>query len=67
MGNTSPDSIDFDNPPFPLTDVDRELLSMKDDDFRYITWEDLKDIIGEYSNALTFPLKYSGQTLASRL
>jgi hypothetical protein len=38
--------IDYDNPPFPLTAIDRELLAMKDEDFHRITWDDLKDIIG---------------------
>lgn len=40
------ESIDYDNPPFPLTSIDRELLAMKDEDFHTITWNDLKIIIG---------------------
>lgn len=40
------EEIDYNDPPFPLTAIDRELLSMKDEDFHRITWEDLKSIIG---------------------
>ena len=46
MGDISNDEIDIDNPPFPLTAIDRELLSMRDEDFHHITWKDLKSIIG---------------------
>jgi hypothetical protein len=33
--------------PFPLTDVDRWVLSQTDEEFKYHDWEELKDIIGE--------------------
>ncbi|KAI1608756.1 hypothetical protein EDD37DRAFT_629586 [Exophiala viscosa] len=33
--------------PFTLTAIDRDVLSMSDDDFRLQTWEDLKQIIAE--------------------
>ena len=51
MGSLTPEpveieEIDYTNPPFPLTAIDRELLSMKDEDFHRITWQDLKSIIG---------------------
>lgn len=46
MGEVAAEEIDYDNPPFPLTSIDRELLSMNDEDFHRITWEDLKKIIG---------------------
>ena len=46
MGELTEDNIDWDSPPFQLTDVDREILSMRDEDFHRITWDDLKDIIG---------------------
>ncbi|KAK3048404.1 hypothetical protein LTR09_010235 [Extremus antarcticus] len=39
------DEIDYSNPPFPLTSIDRGLLAMKDEDFHRITWDDLKQII----------------------
>ncbi|KAI1815303.1 hypothetical protein GGS20DRAFT_354032 [Poronia punctata] len=35
------------NPPFPLTEVDKWVLSQTDDEFYYHDWEDLKKIIGE--------------------
>lgn len=41
-----PDEIDYNDPPFPLTDIDREILATKDEDYHRITWEDLKIIIG---------------------
>ena len=44
MGSPA-EEIDYANPPFPLTAIDRELLAMKDEDFHRITWEDLKHII----------------------
>lgn len=34
--------------PFPLTDVDRSQLAMKDEEFHPHTWDDLKQIIGRY-------------------
>ncbi|KAK5170592.1 uncharacterized protein LTR77_005181 [Saxophila tyrrhenica] len=42
---TGEDEIDYDNPPFPLTSIDRGLLAMRDEDFHRITWGDLKHII----------------------
>ena len=33
--------------PFPLTDVDRWVLSQKDENWHFHDWEDLKEIIGE--------------------
>jgi hypothetical protein len=44
MGSPA-EEIDYTNPPFPLTAIDRELLSMKDEDFHRITWSDLTSII----------------------
>lgn len=35
-----------DWPPFPLTDVDRAVLAMTDDEFHPQTWEELGEIIG---------------------
>lgn len=46
------DEIDYSNPPFPLTSIDRGLLAMKDEDFHRITWDDLKQIIGMASQYL---------------
>ncbi|KAI2642876.1 hypothetical protein GGS21DRAFT_486702 [Xylaria nigripes] len=33
--------------PFPLTEVDKYVLSLTDDQFQYHDWEDLKQIIGK--------------------
>jgi hypothetical protein len=33
-------------PAFNLTDLDRQLLAMTDDEFVHHDWEDIKDIIG---------------------
>ncbi|KAK3715136.1 hypothetical protein LTR37_007346 [Vermiconidia calcicola] len=47
MGDARDAGIDYDNPPFPLTAIDRELLSMRDEDFHEITWDELKKIIAD--------------------
>jgi hypothetical protein len=36
------------NHAFPLTAIDREILAMKDEDFALVTWEELKEIIGNF-------------------
>lgn len=33
--------------PFPLTDVDRWVLSQTDEEFQLHTWDELKEIIGK--------------------
>lgn len=33
------------DPPFPLTDVDRWVLSLTDEEFQYHDWDDMKKII----------------------
>jgi hypothetical protein len=38
-----------EEPPFPLTDIDRWVLSQTDEEFHLQTWEDLKSIIGKRS------------------
>lgn len=35
--------------PFPLTDVDKWVLSQTDDEFKKHDWDDLKQVIGEQS------------------
>lgn len=32
--------------PFPLTDVDKWILSLTDEEYKYHDWEDVKKIIG---------------------
>lgn len=46
MGDVGEDKLDLNNPPFPLTAIDRQLLVTKDEDFHRITWADLKQFIG---------------------
>ena len=43
---------------FPLTAIDREILAMKDEDFALVTWEELKEIIGNFPIPLTMSLLY---------
>lgn len=50
MGETapqelSPEDIDLNDPPFPLTTIDREILATRDEDYHRITWSDLQSII----------------------
>jgi hypothetical protein len=63
MGDVEPDEIDYDNPPFNLTAIDREILATKDEDYHRITWADLKRIIGEAKPPTTYPndCSYSAQ------
>ncbi|KAJ2987221.1 hypothetical protein NUW58_g4622 [Xylaria curta] len=42
-----PTKIPPEESPFPLTEVDRWVLSQTDDEFHYHDWDDLKKIIGE--------------------
>jgi hypothetical protein len=46
MAESTTDERDFENSPFPLTDIDRQILATKDEDFHRTTWEDLRKIIG---------------------
>lgn len=46
MGDVTGDELDLNDPPFPLTAIDRQLLVTKDEDFHRITWADLEQIIG---------------------
>lgn len=45
-------------PPFPLTEVDKWVLSQTDEEFHLHDWEELREIIGEdiSSLLLTFPV-----------
>ena len=36
-----------EEPPFPLTDTDRYVLSITDEEYKYHDWADLKQVIGE--------------------
>ncbi|KAK3677087.1 hypothetical protein LTR78_003292 [Recurvomyces mirabilis] len=47
MTTPNPEEIDYKNPPFPLTAIDRQLLATKDSDYHRITWIDLKQIIAK--------------------
>jgi hypothetical protein len=41
MGNVPPEEA-----PFPLTDVDKWVLSLTDEEFHYHDWEEMRKIIG---------------------
>ncbi|TKA25352.1 hypothetical protein B0A50_06256 [Salinomyces thailandicus] len=43
--NPTADTINLDNPPFPLTSIDRAVLATRDEDYHRITWTDLHQII----------------------
>ena len=38
----------IEEPPFPLTDVDKWVLSQTDEEFKYHDWTELREIIGVY-------------------
>lgn len=42
--------------PFPLTEVDRWVLSQTDEEFHTHDWEELKEIIGELSLSSLLPI-----------
>jgi len=42
--------------PFPLTDVDRWVLSQTDEEFKLQSWEDLKVVIGKWESGPKPPL-----------
>ncbi|RYP17510.1 hypothetical protein DL765_004474 [Monosporascus sp. GIB2] len=44
---TSPAQTAPADPPFPLTDVDKWVLSLTDEEFKYHDWDDMKKIIAE--------------------
>ncbi|KAI7362840.1 hypothetical protein KC354_g6964 [Hortaea werneckii] len=50
MADVKAEDINLDDPPFPLTVIDREVLATPDEEYHRITWEDLKHIIA--TNAL---------------
>ncbi|KAK5113012.1 hypothetical protein LTR85_011034 [Meristemomyces frigidus] len=50
MGEFNAGEIDYNNPPFPLTAIDREVLATRDEDYHRITWQELKHITA--TNAL---------------
>ncbi len=39
--------VGIENSPFPLTEVDRWVLSQTDEEFHLHNWEELKEIIGK--------------------
>lgn len=38
----------IEEPPFPLTDVDKWILSLTDEEFKYHDWEDMRIIISKF-------------------
>lgn len=46
MADVKAEDINLDDPPFPLTVIDRKVLATPDEEYHRITWEDLKHIIG---------------------
>ncbi|KAL3425045.1 hypothetical protein PVAG01_04326 [Phlyctema vagabunda] len=44
MGNSAPETLN-EEAPFPLTDTDRWILSLTDEEFHHHTWDELKHII----------------------
>lgn len=51
-------STNTENPPFPLTEKDKWILSQTDEEYEYHDWEGLRQIIGKYPcppHCLPFP------------
>jgi len=51
--------LDLNNPPFPLTAIDREILATQDEDYHKTTWEDLENIVGMIDEPCTHHLVLS--------
>lgn len=51
-------------PAFNLTELDRQLLVMRDEDYVEHTWEDLENIIGETYLLPRLPLNISSSLLS---
>lgn len=47
MGGDAVNKAKEQEAPFPLTDVDKWVLSQTDEEFKYHNWDELKQIIGE--------------------
>lgn len=43
---TEPTQTPPADPPFPLTDVDKWVLSLTDEEFHYHDWDDMSKVIG---------------------
>lgn len=41
-------NVEVEEAPFPLTDTDRYVLSLTDEEYQYHYWDELKEIIGKY-------------------
>jgi hypothetical protein len=48
-----------EEPPFPLTDVDKWVLSQTDEEFHLHNWDELRDIIGRgfFMSDIVLPLR----------
>ena len=64
MADVKPEDINLDDPPFPLTAIDRQVLATPDEEYHRITWEDLKHIIGT-SPPFPHRLKYTQERIIS--
>lgn len=55
-----------EEPPFPLTEVDKWVLSQTDEEYKYHDWEELRQIIGEAPQpCLQLPIVAKTRKLAS--
>lgn len=53
MGDNVATQTPEEEAPFPLTDVDKWVLSQTDEEFKKHDWEDLKQIIGMFPGMMT--------------
>lgn len=49
-------AVNFDA--FPLTDIDRQILSMRDEDYHLTQWDELTEIICEAYDTTSISLPY---------
>ena len=54
MKDSNSDSKADEEEPFPLTEVDRNVLSQTDEEFKPHSWEELNQIIGKSRGIMRF-------------
>jgi hypothetical protein len=56
MGNSTNIEVEEQESPFPLTEVDKWVLSQTDEEFHLHDWDELKEIIGKIRLSISPPL-----------
>lgn len=63
MGDAASADKFISEAPFPLTEVDKWVLSQTDEEFKKHDWKELKEIIGEFRSPITCWLEFHTHTI----